>query len=86
LLTGGFPDDECVVVVEIVVFDVPDIAVIAEVGLAASVGGLVLERWLGGQPVEQALPAPVGGRFGGVLVRSLWPTTAHILSFYVTDT
>ena len=40
--------------------------------LGTSVGNLVPQRGVGGQPVEQAVSVPVADRFRGVLVRSPW--------------
>ena len=40
--------------------------------LGTSVGDLVPEWGVGGQPVEQAVSVPVADRFRGVLVRPLW--------------
>ena len=45
--------------------------------LGTSVGDLVPEWGVGGQPVEQAVSVPVADRFRSVLVRALWPV-AHI--------
>ena len=39
--------------------------------LGTSVGELVPQGGVGGQPVEQAVSVPVADRFRGVLVRSL---------------
>jgi hypothetical protein len=83
LLAGCFPKDRCVLVVEISVFSVPYVATITEIRLSASIGNLIPEWGVGGQPVKQTLPIPVAGCFSSVGIRSLWPV-AHTV-YYIID-
>jgi hypothetical protein len=62
--------------VEVGVLGFPHVAVFVEVLLTATVGDLVPERGVCGQPLGQALPIPVTDRVGSVRVCSLWPV-AH---------
>jgi hypothetical protein len=82
LLARCFPEEWCILVVEVGVLGVAYVTVIAEVSLSASVVNLVPEWGLGGQPVEQTLPIPVSGCFDSVRVRSLW-SVAHTQLFEV---
>jgi hypothetical protein len=77
LLTDGFAEDGCVVIGEVgilSIYIVPYVFLAVKVGLAASVRDLIPQRSVGGggQPLEQALPAPLADRRGSILVRSLW--------------
>jgi len=73
LLTGCFPEERRVLLVQVGVVGVPYVAIFVEVLLPATVRDLIPEWGVGGQPVEQALPVPVTDRFSSVRVRSLWP-------------
>jgi hypothetical protein len=77
LLAGGLPENRGVLSVEVVVVDIPHVAILVEVGVAASIRELIPQGRVRRQPIEQALPIPVGDRLCGVLVRALWPP-AHI--------
>lgn len=76
-MAGGFAEDGCVVIVEVgilSIYIVPYVFLAVKVSLAASVRDLIPQRSVGGggQPLEQALPAPLADRRGSILVRSLW--------------
>ena len=71
-MAGCFSEDGGVVAVEVIELGVPDVAVVGEVLLSATVGNLFPEWSVGSQPVEQAVSIPVADRFCGVLVRALW--------------
>lgn len=78
LLASSLAEYRCVVVVQVSVLGVPDIAILSEVLLSASVGELVPQGSVCGQPLEQTLAVPLTDRFRGVLVRALW-SVAHVL-------
>jgi len=73
LVAHRVPDERCVFVVKVDVVNVPHVAVLVEVVLAAVVVDLVPERGVFGQPVEQTLTMPAGDWSKSVRVRSLLP-------------
>ena len=76
LLAGCFPEEWSVLLVEVGVVGVPHVTILIKVLLTTTVGDLVPEWSVCGQPLEQTLPIPVTDRVSGVCVRSLWPV-AH---------
>jgi len=82
LLARRFPEEWCVLPVEVGVVGVPHIAIFIEVLLTATVIDLIPEWGVCGQPVKQALPIPVTDRVSSVGVCSLWPV-AHTRKYSV---
>jgi len=72
LVAHRVPEERCVFVGKIDVVNVPYVAVLVDVVLAAVVVDLVPERGVFGQPVEQTFTMPAGDRTNGVPVRLLW--------------